>query len=690
MPRLRASVIAIVLLLPSPVPAQTIPWHARGYAYRRTITVPTPQARLVQVQMLTHGLPADRVLVFSRGGPRPVAVLQRGPGDHLRIAFAPAPRRTKYWIYFGADEATVPAQRIESLRVSPPPVGLLLETREFVGFDLHSLDALRAAFDRAKPFGAVLVPQVFHRVNPSAPGAGPFITHYTGTLRVHRSGQYRFFTTSQDCSFLLVDGKLVASAPGRHGPVPRARYGGTIRLETGPHRFDYWHAASGMAACMVAAWQPPGASKPEVIPPEAFAAEQLVNAEAAALEHRSGRDYPDFMLRVQGAIEIPGPNVRLVHVRARWLGTRGRRAEESVQWDFGDGQVTEGVLEPEHVYLHPGQFTVRVRLGRRSHRRLEVASRIRIWPLPPGGSGTARTEETLEAYARLLERYDPAALDADSLVVLVRTWVYLERWDAVVDTAIKGLGGEVELGEIQLEELVERATEAARFRLGRAEAAAQLLRLACDKAADRAQRARFAVRLADVLLNDLAQRRAAQVALAQADAPSRLQDRRLYLRVRADVRAREGQADEARADYREAARLRERSVLEAVARRGAYQRTVEGLLREQRLQEAYAELVRWCDEFPDSKLDGSWHLLAARYWLAAGRVDQVFRVVQDAITVAPDSQYADQLVWLEAQAALQSGKPARAVQAMRTLLEDYPGSPLVPDARKLLDRLQQP
>ena len=60
---------------------------------------------------------------------------------------------------------------------------------------------------------------VFQSYNPFSLKREPFLSRYTGSLDLPKGGVYGFITSSQDCSFLLVDGKPVASAPGYHGPM---------------------------------------------------------------------------------------------------------------------------------------------------------------------------------------------------------------------------------------------------------------------------------------------------------------------------------------------------------------------------------------------------------------------------------------------------------------------------------------
>ena len=685
-PRLLLYSFLLAVAFTGPALAQSAPWHARDRQMRRVVQV-GDGAALVQVEMLLHGRSPASVLIYARRQRVPFALLQHGPGDLVRVAFRPRSGQRRYWLYFGG--AGGEQRGGETLELAPPDAGLLLETRRFQGFDLSDLDALRRTFQRAEPIGAMLVDRVFHAFNPCAPEPAPFMSHYIGTLYVEHAGQYQFFTTSQDCSFLLIDGRLVAAAPGRHRAVPRARFGGKVQLDRGPHRFEYWHAASGTEAVMVAAWQPPGSSKPVPIPPQAFGADQLVLARPAGLEERGGRDLPDFFPDQLGVVQIPDPAVTLARVAFRWRASPALARQGSITWDFGDGQTLTGQTDPVHIYLHPGTFTVQVRWRRTGRPEVVLKSQFRVWPLPPR-VGPPDEQDSLKHYLNVLVDYDPARLKADSLVALVRVWWYAEQWDRLADSVLAGLASEAEIPAEQLDELVNRGLHALRFRLGEERRAVQLLRLAVRRSREQRQRFRLQVRLAELLL-DLGQAAQAERALvaAEADQTEHIEERRLWLRVQADLAARKGKGGEARALYRKAAALRSRSLAETLARRGGYERTVVGLIKEGRLREAYEALCEWADEFPESKQDGSWHLAAARLALARKDHHRVIRIVADALTVAPDSSYADQLVWLEAQAALETGDRVRAIQAARTLIEDYPGSPLVSDARRLLDQLQQ-
>ncbi len=690
MPRRSLLPVSIVFFVANTCWSQSAPWHARDRSLRRTVLV-NDTAELIQVEMLLHGRSPGTLLLYGRRGRVPFVLLQHGPDDLVRFAFRPIAGQRRYWVYFGtvasedsnANDSSKPSEH--GWRLDRPSAGLLLETRRFRGFDLNSFAALQEAFERSEPLGATLVDRVFHASNPCAPEPIPFLSRYVGTLYIDRPGRYRFFTTSQDCSFLVIDGRVVAAAPGRHRAVPRARFGGTVELGRGPHRFEYWHAAAGTQAIMVAAWQPPGADRPAVVPPQAFHADRMATVRASQLEERSGRDLPDFFPEQLGVVQLPDPPVTLVRVVFRWQASPALPRQGRVRWEFGDGQSVAEQAEPVHVYLHPGEYTVKLSWHRVGRGKLTVASRVRIWPLPARVAPPSE-QDTLTAYVPYLAEYDPAKLDAEGLVALARVWRYREDWQQLAQTVLAGLRAEPQLRPEQLDELVQLGLNATRFHLDELQRAIQLLRLAARHSSERRQRFRLSVRLAELLLEVGRSDQAAEVLrMAAKEKTDHVYERRLWLRVQADLAARMGQGDRARELYAQAAALRERPLAETVARRGGYERTVAGLLKEGQLRAAYEALSQWADEFPESKLDGSWHLAAARVALARGQYRQVLRVVADSLAVAPDSSYADQLVWLEVQAALKLGDRRRATQAARTLVQDYPGSPLVPRARELLN-----
>jgi len=117
---------------------------------------------------------------------------------------------------------------------------------------------------------------------------------------------------------------------------------------------------------------------------------------------------------------------------------------------------------------------------------------------------------------------------------------------------------------------------------------------------------------------------------------------------------------------------------------GVYAHDIEESLRSGDVAKAGTLLRQWERDIPSCKLDGYYALLRSQYELARGHIRTARQESDDALSVAADSPYADRLllVLAEAQARLKQVAPSQA--ALRRLIHDYPGSPLVGTARKRL------
>ncbi len=260
-PILIVLIMGIPLLGPAWLPAQSFRRGGTEFNALREITVPPDKDHgIVVVQFFHHGeIKPDgkNVAVAAREELVPCRILQLGPGDYCRLAFQTSRGQKNYEVLYGGD--AVP----ESPEWTNKD-GLLLETRVYKDCNLNSLESVRDAFRAARPIGADYVESVHHACNPFAERPGPFFSRYSGSLMVNNSGKYGFFTSSRDCSFLLIDDKLVVEAPGVHGPAYDTRPGTRkdIQLSAGRHKFEYYHAAIGSEAMMMAAWEPnPGDPK---------------------------------------------------------------------------------------------------------------------------------------------------------------------------------------------------------------------------------------------------------------------------------------------------------------------------------------------------------------------------------------------------------------------------------------------
>ena len=114
---------------------------------------------------------------------------------------------------------------------------------------------------------------VFTRVDPFIlfnwtrdPVMGPFSVKWTGRLKIDKTGEYMFQTSSNDHSDLTIDGKRVIDNPGfANGPE---NVKGTVSLSAGYHSVVLRYYESIHYSKMQLWWRPPHQDDAEVVPSE--------------------------------------------------------------------------------------------------------------------------------------------------------------------------------------------------------------------------------------------------------------------------------------------------------------------------------------------------------------------------------------------------------------------------------------
>jgi PKD repeat protein len=666
------------------------PTGAAPDTYHRRVSVPggTRRPAVVVCEFFTHGqLDAEGkqlAVVDDKKQPVPWRVLQVGPGDYCRVAFEPATRATIYQIHYGAGA---------QLWTNPPwgtDAGLLVEVRTFRPCDMQNVESLRQAMAGAERIGRDYVPGVFHRSNPCSSEPAGFFSHYRGKIRIPVAGLYKFFTSSQDASFLLIDGKQVVAWPGYHGPVGDARFAGEARLNEGLHEFEYLHAAAGVEACMVAAWLRPGSEKPEPIPPEAFGSDRVARLAAPGPWYKTERPVYDIAVRIAGEAAYDEAQPPLVRVQFRSLSGASASTNTRGVWDFGDGQ-TSTQPQPTHIYLRPGIYRVKYHV-RGEPETLAAVNRVAITRASPSEDPEAPGDQLTE-YLPVIEGYEIKTLDAQSMLQMVRVELFAGR----VAAAAKALKEWYQTRAAQVDdtavlEMARPVCAILRDEVERTGEALEIWKLAAASASAGPIRAECQVEAADLALNDLLRIDEARTLLDEAtpalvSASGNGAVSRLH-RVWGDWHAAKGDGQAARESYAKAraAQPGGRSVVEQEARRGALSRSTEAFLREKNAPRSIRTLREWQENYPADRAGGEFSLLLARYWLQRGQPERALFVVDQLITTQPDSPFADQLIWLAAQACDARKQPERARAYARTLVTDYPGSPLVPQAREKLEK----
>jgi PKD repeat protein len=714
-----------------------------GSVAQREVLLPSGRnIRVVVVEFLHHAAIASdgrNVAVVSRNQQyMPLRVLQLGPGDFCRLAFQTAPAQVAYQIVYGGPpvpQDTIPAWSYHE--------GLLLETREYRECDLDRLESVQAAFQASKPIGADYVDGVMHACNPFALAPDAFLSRYSGTLHIASAEAYGFYLATQDCSFLLIDGKLVASAPGRHPPLRHARPQARteVPLTPGPHTFEFYHAAAGREAMMALLWEPgPAArSKPERIPADAWNSIAIARLPVEPMSTRETRFLPDFFCRMEGDVPLPDNDLAMVRVAFKDNSAKALTWNSRVLWEFGDGLSSEEP-EPTHIYLKPGLYTVKLTVSRQPK---SVSTANRIYVDRPQILERNPKLDTLDDYLPALAKYDAAALDAESLRQLVAA---LEAQAAKLEAPPEPDGtvsnrprrrrmkeAEAEpstAAELTAEEATARRTEAlrcltaavdagkvaftdrssaqgdealatlaraigplARDRLGDSETALAIYEGGVRKIRAPEPRVECAVAAADVAINDLGDLPRAKTLLDGSkailgDSP-RGRVASDLARVWGDYCAATGDGPGAREAYQQAERalVSGKSLIAQNAWRGAHNRTVEEYLQAYEFDRAAPEIHAWEREFPGEKIEGQITYMYARYWAGRERYALAIALSNQLLTVNPESPYADQILMLAALCEAKRGNAKAAGATLAALVKDYPGSPLVPQARQSLDRL---
>lgn len=657
-------------------------WWNPAWEYRLWFDVPAGDVGVVEFLSggrLKDDL-ADLRVVGASGTPVPHRVLVRKPGeDFVRVAFEPRAGDRRYAVYLSNERATAP-------REAKLGRGLLLETFEFRGGSPGSLGGMREVVKLAEgaPLGADYVPNVFHGHNMFG-DSERYVSRYTGTILCPASGQYVFATTSDDASFLLVDGELVVAWPGWHGAVGDARFSAKKNLAGGTHRFEYLHVQGGGGAAAVAAWQPPSGDRIVPIPPTAFG--PVARGKFTRIERLGAKAAPYFEAEVAGECWYEDRFAYRVAFRDR---TGDAPPARRVEWDFGDGQAGAGG-SVEHVYLRAGVFpvTMTVRSGGRS---ASVTSRFRverIWARQPW-----IRPEPPAAHAALVRGCDFSKLEGRSLepAALLMKSAGAEADEMRVLQAAVSRPAEVD-EQVYFEAvlfLVRKWREDA----GTRPQAMDLLAQAETHLASKIRlRARVWRERGDVLFyyeHDLGE------ALKEYDKvvgryAEKLEDhivRITKIRI-GDVFRKRGEIEKARANYTDAERFRLDGVKgEPSVRKGLLLQAAETHLASGDPAEALAALdvLEW--EFPLEKLLGQSTVLRARAELARKNTAEALVQLDDLVRVAPASNHAGEALFMAAEIERSLGRTAEAVRRYERLVADYRDSPRAMDARARLDSLR--
>ena len=660
-------------------------WWKPAWRYRRGVTVkkvPPDRFRGSEVGVATFdtcGLAAadgrDIRVTRRAGGLTPHRVLQIGPGDRARVAFALHRGVKTYFIYFGNPKAPElePTKQLDVRR------GVLMECWEYVGGGLGDFAQADKTFARAtKLIGRDFRPNVFIGHNPFGPQSH-LCTRFTGWLVAPRGGEYTFAVSSRDGSFMRMDGGEVVSFPGRHGPRADAKFNASLKLKRGLHKMELLHVNTGGDPIIVAAWQAPGEKRIWPIPPDAFA--PVMRAKVGPLKKSGQPLTADFGIDHAGEAFLANRYTQRFVFHQRM--TEGRRRKVKVSWDFGDGQTATGG-EVEHVYLSDGMYEVKMTasVGGKPYTQKNRLFVSRNWD-----HITLNEVDPLALHEEIVAGYDLGKLgDQDFPVAAImferadRPEVLMKLGDALV--ARESADGEA------LRLVLPKVVVAWR-KAGKSARAVSALSKGVKMSEDPGVAAELMVLAGRVTLGD---RNAPEAALELFN--KAIQDysalaitpafRQAQIGI-GDVWRLRGDYDKALAAYRKAPPTPHTSAMEAI-RRGSLARHVEDYLRADKLNLAEEFLDTWNKELPVDRLVGYSTTMRVRLRIKQQRWADVVTEAEELVKVNRRSNYAPELLLHAVMAHEKLGHGDQATATLERLVDAYPESALAAEAKKRLEK----
>lgn len=156
----------------------------------------------------------------------------------------------------------------------------------------HGANAKNETLDARMPSDWTVIPQFKIMVPPGRPRDG-FFNIFKASINIPKTGNYTFFTRSDDGSRLYIGDKNVVNNDGPHGMVEKS---GKINLTAGLHpiRVNYYDSGGGDG--LVVSWKGPGIKKQEIPSDRLFISgeETLHEVAIRALPSIPGRDNEKF------------------------------------------------------------------------------------------------------------------------------------------------------------------------------------------------------------------------------------------------------------------------------------------------------------------------------------------------------------------------------------------------------------
>jgi tetratricopeptide (TPR) repeat protein len=654
-PLLLASIMGTAIAAPK---KDAEKWAVSGAPYRVTLHADSapdiPEAGWeIRLPDFGAGRPdmRDVVLLDQNGKEIALDPVWRGTGRSLLLLAESMPAEgAPATLFFGGGSSL-------RMKTWSAKRSLLLETRRMpAGANPTTYTGWQEAWKKAPSVdGAAFVSQIFHGNNPFGESSR-FLSRYTGQLKSKDGGELKFYTLSDDVSYVTMDGRPVLKWQKNQPPPldPRKVPVAAARLAKDSTPVDYCHAAIDPPGAMVLGWERDG--KLGTIPPEAWV--------------HPGRTKPGTFETADGS-PVPLPDV----VPERYLGHGGEwhvsvkarvdltLPEWEAEWIWPDGRVDRGAEVRRWL---PGLDPVRVVLRLRNGQRTCEGRRSVSIPVDlPAASVNNRAQ--LDDFLGLLAREDPAKLPEPARkagFVLARDFLpagtaatWAEAWLAVAQPAAGPWTAAITLA---VRETAKRDPKAALAHLTGLPSPA---RAALGGTADLLELDLRVFYLKDPVTTALAARlgKSGDRNLARM-AKIRLGDYYLLM----------GRTDDAVKCFTEAVPDQQEAERKAPVIDRAHSLAIEELINAKHPDEARAKLDAWERQRPMARLEGDQLLWRARVMFLGEEWQRALLDLETSLKLRPGSPEEIDVRFWQGRALYELGRKDEARKIWKTLIEDYP------------------
>ena len=574
----------------------------------------------------------------------------RSAGRTLLMLAESIPSEGGATLYFGGRAS----RRMNSWPATP---SLMMETRRMPdGANIATYAGWREAWGKAPSIdGVAFVPSIFHGGNPFG-GESRYMSRYTGLLKSGDGGERKFYSLSDDVSYVTIDARQVLQWQKNQPPSrdPRQVPLASVRLKEDFTRVEYCHAAVDAPGAMVLGWDQGG--KLANVPPEAWVHPGSVKV--SAFESADGAPVPLANLEAVSYIGYGGE----WYVRLN-AGIPDPGKDWQVEWLWPDGRLDHG-LETQRLWMSLEPATVVVRL--RKDTRVVEGRRVLVIPREMNAASVNHQKQLAE-FLELLEMENPSSMpEAAKKAGFVLAADFLPsakavRWAEAWLAAAKPSGRPwVSAMSMAIRETARSDPKAALLRLNSLTTEA---RAAMGSEADLLE---LDIRVFG--LND-----PEVVGLAAKLKGSTDKSLSLMAMIRlGDYHLLNGRIEDAARCFSEAVSSSKEAERKAAVLDRAHALAIGNLVDGNHTAEARAKLDAWERLRPAAKMDGDQLLWRARVMILTENWTRALQDLETSLKVRPGSPEEIEVLFWQGRALYELGRKDEARKIWKALAKDYP------------------